>query len=313
MSEEHEDRPVPPESSATRNEFDGSAVGPVLQAGSVGDVYFRDRRRGVSQRWRWLRVGAALSVVVFVVYLVLFLVWPAPRDHNSTEYEAIHVNDLSSLSTADASDHAWATAAVMESDQVSGSVNDVPRLMEAMEGVRVGQTEIGVVLEAATAESVIVQEITARIVDTSDALSGTLVVPPESGGPVPKYTLGFDLDESAPAARNPDGRGGLGERFTDHANFMVVPGEKYIFSFHGLVKTPHTYRWVVDLQLLVGDQQQTMTLGDDDPFIATGPAPVYERYYRQVAMSDMLTPVDAHEICPTGNCLANAETWSQVF
>jgi hypothetical protein len=314
VSEEHEDRPVQPESSTSRNEFDGSASGPVLQTGSVGgNVYFHGRRRRVPRRWRWLWIGAGLSVVVFVAYLVLLSVWPTPRDPSPTDDEVIHVNDLSDRSTADADDHAWATAAVIEPAQVSGSVNDVPHLMEATEGVRVGQTEIGVVLEAATAEPVLVQEITARVVDTSDALSGTLVAPPDLGGPVPRYILGFDLDESTPAARNPDGHGGLGERFSEHANFMVVPGEKYVFSLHGLVKTPHTYRWVVDLQLLVGDQRQTMTIGDDDPFIATGPAPVYERYYRKVARSDVLTPVDARELCPTGNCLANAETWAQVF
>lgn len=306
-----------PHRPATGNDIDGTVTGPVVQTGAVhGDIYFRSRRRRPSSRLRWLWVAAGLTVLSLIAYAVLLVAWPVPKNENRTATDFLRVNDVSRDQSAAASDIFWATASVLSEDQLSDvrSSDEISGLMDSTNGVPIGATSIGVVLEGISAETVIVQQITARVVDTTDAVSGTLVAPPAAGGPVPVYELGFDLDKSTAPARVPDGHGGLGDRFADDSVFMIELGEKYAFTFTGTVRTSHAYRWVVDLELLIGERHLLLTLGEDSPFIATGPAHQYDRYLQ--GMPDVhpaLAPIDPGQVCPTGDCTANAEQWARTF
>lgn len=317
VSEEQQDDPTPPRPAAARNEVAGPVTGPVLQAGAVhGDIYVRGSRRS-SMVPRWLWVTAGLTVVAVIAYVVLVSLQPQPPEQTSAARpEVLRVNDVSDL-TADAYEYEvfWATGQTPAADRI-GKVRtraDLPQLMESTGGVPVGRAAIGVVLEGMGTESVIVQQITARIVATTDALSDTMVVPPEVGGPGPKYILGFDLDESDPQARIPDVHGVLGARFSDDNYFEVGPGEKYVFTFFGIVKSAHTYRWVVDVRFLVGDQHRILTVGQDRPFAVTGPAHSYRHVYGHTNDSgEGLARVDPRTVCPTGDCTANAEKWARI-
>lgn len=311
------DQPDQSDTTPNRNEVDGSVTGAVVQAGTVhGGIHVHSRRRSVFARRPWLWIGTALSVVAVVVAVLLSALRPDTSAAGATDAEAVHVNDLTSTPTVGAHEFTWATADRLGSGQADGARTgaDVSALMASTGGVPVGSTGIDVVLEGRSEETVLVQQITARIVSTGDALSGTVVAPPDVGGPVPKYGLGFDLDEAVAHARTPDGRGGLGARFSDDNVFEIGPGEKYAFNFQGIVRTAHAYRWVIDLRLLVGDERQTMTLGADNPFSVTGPAHTYDRYLRHTTNDEEgLAMVTAQTICPTGDCLANADLLARVY
>jgi hypothetical protein len=299
--------------------MDGSVTGPVLQAGVVhGDVHFHvgRRRMASARRWlsrRWWLVAVAVLLVVAVVGT--YFLWP--EDTSGADMrDPIRIVDLSDPFTPGFSyDTAWVASMPLEADHVAAakSSDDMTQLMKSNGGVPLGRASMGVIFRGVLNDPVVITQIKARIMDTVAAPSGTIIGPPAVGGPGAKYVLTFDLDEIDPVARIPGLPGEPGKRFSDGNYFQVDKGETYVFALYGLARSKHAYRWVIDMDFLVDSRHRTLTLGQDEPFVVSGPASTYQRYYGYTR-PDVPNPLlaTAREVCGGDDCAADPGKWSTV-
>jgi hypothetical protein len=215
--------------------------------------------------------------------------------------------------SASSSLNSWALETALPADLAATTVTreQFNRFIDSSGAVPVGNTRIDVALEGNRNESVIIEQISARVIESFAPPSGTIILPEPAGGPGFRVTLGFNLDEANPSARIPDGKGALGEPFNQKNYFEVNKNEKFVFSFYGTAKTKTAYRWVIDLSLIVGSQHKILTVGDPNKsYTLTGPTNTYLSYYQWTGSS--LEPKTAQELC--GNdCTLNANDWARVF
>jgi hypothetical protein len=206
----------------------------------------------------------------------------------------------------------WALPAPPPVNQITPAMDqqDLENLLISSKAVPIGSSELGVTLEGNINDSVIVEEISARIVSRSPVPHGAFISPPIVGGGEPKIILGFNLDAADRRARIRQSDGSLGEFFGKSEYLEIHRGEKLVFTFLGIAKSPVMYRWVVDLSLQFGGTHHTLTLGETSPYAITGPVNEYGLYYQRVSR-DQIEPTVAERACP-GGCTAWADHWTRA-
>jgi hypothetical protein len=165
-------------------------------------------------------------------------------------------------------------------------------------------------LEGNRHESVIIERISARVLDRNDAPRGTIISGPQFGGPNPRINLGFDLDKADKRARIPNPDGTLGEVFGKKDYLEIRKGEKLVFSFNGATRMPYVYRWVIEFAVQIGDQHSVVTVGMVEPYIVAGPVGTYASYYARGEWQ--IEPATADKVC-SGACSVMAAKWALIY
>lgn len=175
---------------------------------------------------------------------------------------------------------------------------DYREVLTSAGGIPLGRSEVDVTIEGNRHESVIIERISARVVNRTSAPEGTFLINNLGAGPEEKISLQFDLDSPDKRARTLDSESS-GEVFEEGNYIEVRRGEKLVFTFHALTHQPHLYEWVIDFVVQVGGQHTTVTAGAEAPYSVTGPVEEYAAYYAR-DFDGPLHAISAEEACPLG-------------
>jgi hypothetical protein len=173
------------------------------------------------------------------------------------------------------------------------------------QAVPAGRALLAVTMHGVLAEDVVVEDIRVRAerlaaVPPARAL---MVPPPVGGHPVPRVTLGFDLDAGDERARTLAEKG-LGEPYFDRSVLVVKRGEKLAFTIAAYAREGF-YRWNVDVRVEAGGKVHVLTVPVAEELLVSGYAKSYPAGY--VWQDDgSITAATSAEVCG-GDCRDRAE------
>lgn len=165
------------------------------------------------------------------------------------------------------------------------------------------------VVRSNRAKDLVITQMRARVVRSTEPLAGTLVLPPPTGGPepVPIVRARFDVDGPDPRAR--DG-GDLSRPLFESTNLVLARDESMVLEVSGIAARCYC-EWVVDIEIAVGTEVRTVSVPDQStPLRVTAPVPRYASAYQVQGSDDdaTVTALDPMLAC-LGDCVANSPPW----
>jgi hypothetical protein len=155
---------------------------------------------------------------------------------------------------------------------------DVRRWVAERGGVDIGGSFVKLVVEGRTSKSVVIRNISAKVLERGNPLAGTRVACP-SAGANQSIRLYFDLDRPTPVALSEDEQGRPGDPYF-RGNFVTLAkGEAVVFDVHAVTRGC-ACAWRLEIDALVGGSPQTVVVDESgEPFRTTGEAPRYGAAY----------------------------------
>jgi hypothetical protein len=166
------------------------------------------------------------------------------------------------------------------------------------------------VVRSNRAKDLVITQMRARVVRSTEPLAGTLVLPLPGGGPEPVPVVRARFDVGGPDPRARDGRD-PNELLFESTHLVLGKDESMVLEVSGTAA--HCYcEWVVDIEMAVGTEVRTVSVPDQStPLRVTAPSSGYASAYETPGEADApMTPVDPAMACK-GDCVANPPPWRE--
>lgn len=264
---------------------------------AVADV--QKRSRWHSAPW-WAGVS---GIVAIIAALISTAAWWLPRSSDDPVVRRSADRSSSSLSASQTGDpiratllmdpdgiddNSWATSKILSRSQIASlpAPNDFDQLGSSIAnlgGIKASAASLKLVVETEREDKILITNMKARILSTTQLPSGTLLCNPPQGD-MDNTVIGFNLDSARAIAQavKPDsgiGVDALGEPFFAGRHVQLTRGEKHLFQIYALASRA-AYEWDIEISIVVnGHTARQVVQLSGSPMRLTGIASVYSAVY----------------------------------